>query len=508
MYVSIYGEREGSVSAFLLPSIDKRLHSCYVHCTSVRLYFERTKLGRLVMASIKHSLRHHFIPHEGNNYHPHILHRKRAVFYGVFCVALKAFVIAFAVMLPTEAFLAPDVLQGQAKKIIAMTNSVRAEQGLPALDQNVLLIGSADLKAEDMNEHQYFSHVSPDHHGLSYFLGKVGYRYKTAGENLAMGFSDAESVVDAWMKSPTHYANLVDKDFQQFGIGLIAGTYEGQPTVFVAQHFGTPSSIAAQPPVAQKPVATSTVPTVVAVHAVTTTAPMQQPAKKPTIPSKPAPTVVSSTPIVAVVPPTQAVTSTMPDAGAEAATSSLAGIGGASPSDSGNGTESVDPSQSFVAWSDLSNHETLLHAEVRIAGNVKRASVTTNGYTIPLKKEEDGVYRGELTARTTPKELFHVVVSPTVNIEWANTGSTEEAVPWKNPQIVSQTPWERYIQANSWLSASIPLFSVVKGIYWFALIFFAFALGLNIFIEIKKQHPHVIAQTVGLLGLIALMIWK
>src|SRR5512133_226901 len=115
--------------------------------------FERVRqfqcASLLFFMSIKHALKHHFIPHKGNNYHPHVLHLKRAIFYGSFLTAIKAFAIAFAVLLPTEAFLAPDVLAAQGQKIIELTNSVRREQGLTELDKNAVLIRSATMKAED-----------------------------------------------------------------------------------------------------------------------------------------------------------------------------------------------------------------------------------------------------------------------------------------------------------------------------------------------------------------------
>lgn len=89
--------------------------------------------------------RKYFIPHEGNNYHPHILHTKRAVFYGGFFVALKALVIAFAVLIPTEAFLSPDVLAAQSRQIVTLVNNLRVGNGLKPLSDAVSLDASANL---------------------------------------------------------------------------------------------------------------------------------------------------------------------------------------------------------------------------------------------------------------------------------------------------------------------------------------------------------------------------
>lgn len=543
-YLKSFRERARSVIQppfEYLFAIDKSLQLCYVHCTKLHLsiFPERSFPAPralwpapFFMSSVKHTLRQHFIPHEGNNYHPHILHTKRAVFYSGLFIAMKVFLVAFAVALPTEAFLAPDVLAAQGAKMISLTNSLRKEQGLPLLDVNVVLERSASLKADDMSEKQYFSHVNPEGRGLSYFLGKAGYKYSTAGENLAMGFSDANEVVDAWMKSPKHYSNLVDTDFQQFGIGLVAGEFEGQPTVFVAQHFGTPKQEAKAPTPAptQKPVVAAkvTAPVVPAVPtpskpvAVAETEPVPVPViQKPVevaivVPPKQEPALASATSAteVAIIEPSASSSlamevSTSSEQGgellavAEASTSSESVLGTNIPT-----RNQVDANESFVAWKDSGKNSTQISAQVFIEGPVAAATVSVAGYKIPLQKGEGNVYQGSLTAPISSKELFKVVISPEIQITWQDGTVMNDGLVWKNPKIISQTPWERYVQANSWLYGSIPVFPVVRGIYWFALIFFSIALALSIFVQIKKQHPHIIAQTIGLLGVISLMLWK
>lgn len=148
--------------------------------------------------------------------------------------------VTFIVLIPEEAFLFPDVLAEQYQQIIQKTNEVRVEHGLPELHPAAKLDASSQGKADDMADYHYFSHTGPQNHDLAYFLKQVGYQYAVAGENLAMGFADADSVVKAWQASPTHNANLVDKDFREIGVGLVAGYYHGAPTVYVAQHFGLP----------------------------------------------------------------------------------------------------------------------------------------------------------------------------------------------------------------------------------------------------------------------------
>jgi uncharacterized protein YkwD len=477
----------------------------------------------LFFMSIKHALKHHFIPQKGNNYHPHVLHLKRAIFYGSFLTAIKAFAVVFAVLLPTEAFLAPDVLAAQGQKIIELTNSVRREQGLTELDKNAVLVRSATMKAEDMDTQQYFSHASPDGHRLSYFLKKAGYNYSTAGENLAVGFSNADEVVAAWMKSPTHYSNLIDTDFEQLGVGLVAGSFEGEPTVFVAQHFGTPE----EPVVVEAPVPQPVVQAI-------------EPKVEPTVPKPtPKPKVTASVPIVPIVEKEPVVepkvistpTTTKPEVQepvrqpeAIQVVSDIQVIEHASTSTgefaiqgSTSGTEEVlgttvssdaqmDANGSFVAWADAGKDSTTLTAQVMIEGDVVQSKVTIAGYVIPLQKGEDGFYRGLLTIPVSSDSLFHVIVSPTIDISWPDGTNLQTSIAWKHPKVIGQSPWERYLQANSWLYSSIPVFPVVHAIYWFALIFFSVALILSIVIEVRKQHPHVIAQTLCLIGLIAVYL--
>lgn len=181
-----------------------------------------------------------FTAHEGNNFHPHALHPKRLMFYATSAVAMKILVFIFVIGLPMTAWLSPDVLREQADKIISLTNQLRVQQGVKPLSENQALNKAAYAKANDMILQQYFAHVGPDKRTLADWLKAAGYRYEVAGENLAMGFATPQAVMAAWQKSQTHYANLIDPDFSEIGVGVLSGPYQGADTVFVAQYFGTP----------------------------------------------------------------------------------------------------------------------------------------------------------------------------------------------------------------------------------------------------------------------------
>jgi uncharacterized protein YkwD len=125
--------------------------------------------------------------------------------------------------------------------LVDMTNVERARESLRPLTRSIALDTAARRKAEDMVREGYFAHDSPAGHTPWYWFSDVGYRYAYAGENLAVHFADSEEVVNAWMKSPGHRANIMNGQYTEIGIGTAKGTYKGTPTVFVVQMFGTPA---------------------------------------------------------------------------------------------------------------------------------------------------------------------------------------------------------------------------------------------------------------------------
>ncbi|OGH88132.1 MAG: hypothetical protein A3J93_00105 [Candidatus Magasanikbacteria bacterium RIFOXYC2_FULL_42_28] len=182
-----------------------------------------------------------FIPHHGNDYKPHLLHHKRVWFYGIFLALLKVIIIATVLLAPEQAWLSDDALARQANNITTLTNELRLKNNLSVLAVNTILDNSANLKAEDMNANNYFSHTDKLGRGLDYYLKQVDYKYNFAGENLAVGYIDAKTVVKAWQKSPTHYANIIDKDFKELGISIVSGQYQGKSASFIVSHFGSPA---------------------------------------------------------------------------------------------------------------------------------------------------------------------------------------------------------------------------------------------------------------------------
>lgn len=127
--------------------------------------------------------------------------------------------------------------------VISWTNTMRDNEGLPTLSENELLNASAQKKLEDMFEKQYFEHVAPNGTTPTDVIVSVGYEYITTGENLALGnFKDDEALVQGWMDSPGHRANILNKKYQEIGVAVGEGMYQGKRTWLAVQHFGKPLS--------------------------------------------------------------------------------------------------------------------------------------------------------------------------------------------------------------------------------------------------------------------------
>lgn len=108
-----------------------------------------------------------------------------------------------------------------ADQIIQLTNEYRKSQGLPPLKSNPALTAAAVAAANDMAENGYFAHQSPSGKTYQDFANDSGYKYVHVGQNLARNWNSATDTVDAWSKSPTHNANLVDKLYTETGVAVV-----------------------------------------------------------------------------------------------------------------------------------------------------------------------------------------------------------------------------------------------------------------------------------------------
>lgn len=178
-----------------------------------------------------------FIPNEENNYRPRFLESKVLFYCLILLLLLKLFTIPFFLFFPKNVFFAAIV----ESALIKLTNQYRQSLALPPLEENPQLKQAALLKAKDILEKEYFSHYSPEGVSPWHWFRIAGYKYKFAGENLAIGFFDSEQVHQAWLASPNHRANLLNPNFQEIGIGVMKGKFQGNEITVVVQLFATPA---------------------------------------------------------------------------------------------------------------------------------------------------------------------------------------------------------------------------------------------------------------------------
>lgn len=132
--------------------------------------------------------------------------------------------------------------------ILTETNEERTSRQLPKLRLNAQLNKAAEFKLQDMFTNQYFQHVSPSGVNVSDLIRKAGYEYIVVGENLALGnFGGDMQVVLAWMNSPGHKANILDPRFQEIGIAVGKGLYNGKEQWIAVQQFAKPLSSCVSP---------------------------------------------------------------------------------------------------------------------------------------------------------------------------------------------------------------------------------------------------------------------
>ena len=127
--------------------------------------------------------------------------------------------------------------------VIEATNSQRSDFGKTRLKENAMLNAAALAKVKDMFAAQYFEHISPLGKGPADLAKEAGYVYISVGENLALGnYKDDLVLVEAWMNSPGHRANLLNESFAEIGVAVLRGTFEGKITWLAVQEFGRPAS--------------------------------------------------------------------------------------------------------------------------------------------------------------------------------------------------------------------------------------------------------------------------
>jgi uncharacterized protein YkwD len=123
------------------------------------------------------------------------------------------------------------------RQVLALVNDSRRQGGCDDLTLDRRLIEAANAHAADMARRGYFAHRSPGGADAGDRVQDAGYRWSRYGENIARGQDSAHEVVDGWLHSPEHRANIMDCDLHQMGVGL---AFADDRTPYWVQDFATP----------------------------------------------------------------------------------------------------------------------------------------------------------------------------------------------------------------------------------------------------------------------------
>lgn len=126
---------------------------------------------------------------------------------------------------------ANDTLAAYANEVLQLVNQERAKAGLSSLTSEAAITAAANVRAQESR--QSFSHTRPNGTSFSTALREHGVSYRTSGENIAYGQRTPQEVVNAWMNSPGHRANILNPSFNKIGIGV----YQYNGTIYWSQLF-------------------------------------------------------------------------------------------------------------------------------------------------------------------------------------------------------------------------------------------------------------------------------
>lgn len=119
-----------------------------------------------------------------------------------------------------------SLVTGYESEVVRLVNAIRVKNGLPELKENWELSRVARYKSKDMHDNRYFAHTSPTYGTFSNMIRSFGISYRTAGENIAYGYRTPQAVVDGWMNSEGHRANILNPSYKEIGVGYYAdGNY-------------------------------------------------------------------------------------------------------------------------------------------------------------------------------------------------------------------------------------------------------------------------------------------
>lgn len=119
-----------------------------------------------------------------------------------------------------------DDIKKLENEVIRLVNVQRANNGLAPLTANWQLSRVARYKADDMRDKNYFSHYSSTYGSPFDMMRNFGLSFYAAGENIAEGQTTPAQVMNSWMNSQGHRANILNPNYSEIGVGCSrGGTY-------------------------------------------------------------------------------------------------------------------------------------------------------------------------------------------------------------------------------------------------------------------------------------------
>ncbi|MDP5315788.1 sigma-70 family RNA polymerase sigma factor [Streptomyces poriferorum] len=118
----------------------------------------------------------------------------------------------------------PPVSVSTTAQVVSLVNKERAAAGCGGLTEDSQLTDAAQRHSDDMAARDFFEHTNPDGADPGQRVTDAGYRWSTYGENIARGQQTPESVMESWMNSPGHRANILNCSFKNIGIGIHKGS--------------------------------------------------------------------------------------------------------------------------------------------------------------------------------------------------------------------------------------------------------------------------------------------
>ncbi|MCL2280346.1 CAP domain-containing protein [Candidatus Saccharibacteria bacterium] len=191
-------------------------------------------LGRRVIRGVESVL----IPNSRNNYQPFLIRR-----YGLLAVVILVLIIQVFFFTIRDGHILGDNPSITSSQLLAQTNAERSRNGLTALKLNDELTAAAHAKARNMLDVGYWAHNAPDGTTPWQWMIDAGYDHVDAGENLARGFNTTASIIEAWMDSPEHRANILHASFTDVGFAAIDGTMDGHDVTLVVALYGRPANL-------------------------------------------------------------------------------------------------------------------------------------------------------------------------------------------------------------------------------------------------------------------------